>query len=219
MVGAIDVVEGLEPTTYAAVSLAELYSEAERWDDVVGLTEGIENEEDPPPCSVSSAARPSAPGYHDAAHEALKEALRSRSRAAPIRHHALHERSLRLPRPRKEGDGPKRPGTHPRRRLHRRRYPRPTRPARLTWLRTRKTMIAPTQRHATHLLLGSGSYRACHGVRSSRGQSKDSHRREPAALQRGDDADHARQATSTSKDPTRRRLPKSNRRHPAAPTG
>lgn len=32
-------------------------------------------------------------GFHDAAHEALKEALRSRSRAAPIRHHALAERA------------------------------------------------------------------------------------------------------------------------------
>jgi Tfp pilus assembly protein PilF len=38
-------------------------------------------------------AKPSAQGYHDAAHEALKEALRSRSRAAPIRHLALHERA------------------------------------------------------------------------------------------------------------------------------
>lgn len=32
-------------------------------------------------------------GFHDAAHEALKEALRSRSRAAPIRHLALVERA------------------------------------------------------------------------------------------------------------------------------
>lgn len=32
-------------------------------------------------------------GYHDAAHEALKEALRSRSRAAPIRHLALHQQA------------------------------------------------------------------------------------------------------------------------------
>jgi tetratricopeptide (TPR) repeat protein len=32
-------------------------------------------------------------GFHDAAHEALKEALRSRSRAAEIRHLALAERA------------------------------------------------------------------------------------------------------------------------------
>src|SRR5215212_5481497 len=39
--GAINVVEQLEPTTYAAVSLAELYSLAGRWDDIVELSEGI----------------------------------------------------------------------------------------------------------------------------------------------------------------------------------
>jgi tetratricopeptide (TPR) repeat protein len=32
-------------------------------------------------------------GFHDAAHEALKEALRSRARAAAIRHHGLAERA------------------------------------------------------------------------------------------------------------------------------
>jgi tetratricopeptide (TPR) repeat protein len=32
-------------------------------------------------------------GFHDAAHETLKEALRSKSRAAPIRHMALAERA------------------------------------------------------------------------------------------------------------------------------
>jgi tetratricopeptide (TPR) repeat protein len=32
-------------------------------------------------------------GFHDAAHATLKEALRSRSRAAPIRHLALSERA------------------------------------------------------------------------------------------------------------------------------
>lgn len=33
--GAIDVVEQLEPTTYSAVSLAELYAQTERWDEVI----------------------------------------------------------------------------------------------------------------------------------------------------------------------------------------
>jgi Tfp pilus assembly protein PilF len=39
--------------------------------------------------------RPGVPraGFHDAANEALKEALRSRSRATSIRHHALAERA------------------------------------------------------------------------------------------------------------------------------
>ena len=92
--GAIDVVEQLEPTTYSAVSLAELYAQAERWDDVVELTEGMKNEDDASAllCVFRGQAF-RAQGFHDAAHEALKEALRSRSRAAPIRHHALAERA------------------------------------------------------------------------------------------------------------------------------
>jgi tetratricopeptide (TPR) repeat protein len=92
--GAIDVVEQLEPTTYSAVSLAELYAQAGRWDDVIELTEGIKNEDDAAAllCVFRGQAF-RAQGYHDAAHEALQEALRSRSRAAPIRHLALHERA------------------------------------------------------------------------------------------------------------------------------
>jgi hypothetical protein len=37
--------ELLEPTTYAAVSLAELYAQTGRWNDVVELTEGVKNED------------------------------------------------------------------------------------------------------------------------------------------------------------------------------
>jgi tetratricopeptide (TPR) repeat protein len=92
--GAIGVVEQLEPTTYSAVSLAELYADAGRWDDVIELTEGMKNEDDA--SALLCVFRGQAfreQGFHDAAHEALKEALRSRSRAAPIRHHALAERA------------------------------------------------------------------------------------------------------------------------------
>jgi tetratricopeptide (TPR) repeat protein len=92
--GAIDVVEQLEPTTYSAVSLAELYAQAGRWDDVIELTEGLKNEEDASALLLvfrGQAFREQS--FHDAAHEALKEALRSRSRAAPIRHLALAERA------------------------------------------------------------------------------------------------------------------------------
>jgi tetratricopeptide (TPR) repeat protein len=92
--GAIDVVEQLEPTTYSAVSLAELYLRAGRFDDVVELTEGMKNEDDA--SALLCVFRGSAfrqQGFHEAAHEALKEALRSRSRAAPIRHLALSERA------------------------------------------------------------------------------------------------------------------------------
>jgi tetratricopeptide (TPR) repeat protein len=94
LAGAIDVVERLEPTTYAAVSLGELYAVAGRWDDVIELTEGIKNEDDT--SALLCVFRGQAfreQGFHDAAHEAFKEALRSRSRATPIRHMALAQRA------------------------------------------------------------------------------------------------------------------------------
>ena len=88
-------IEQLEPTTYSAVSLAELYAQTGRWDDVVQLTEGLKNEEDDAAALLcvfrGQAFREQ--GFHDAAHEALKEALRSRSRPALIRHLALAERA------------------------------------------------------------------------------------------------------------------------------
>jgi tetratricopeptide (TPR) repeat protein len=92
--GAIEVVEQLEPTTYAAVSLAELYAQTGRWDDVIELTEGVKNEDDA--AALLCVFRGQAfreQGFHEAAHESLKEALRSRSRAAEIRHLALAERA------------------------------------------------------------------------------------------------------------------------------
>jgi len=68
--GAIAVVEQLEPTTYSAVSLAELYAEAERWDDVIELTEGMENQDDPSALLCVFRGRPfREQGFHDAAHE------------------------------------------------------------------------------------------------------------------------------------------------------
>jgi tetratricopeptide (TPR) repeat protein len=91
---AIETVEQLEPTTYAAVSLAELYTQAERYNDVIGLTEGISNEDDSTMLLLifrGIAFREK--GFYDAAHETFKEALRSRSRAAETRHLALFERS------------------------------------------------------------------------------------------------------------------------------
>lgn len=92
--GAIDVVEQLEPSAYAAVSLAELYSEAGRLDDVIELTDGLTNEDDATALLlVFRGAALREQGFNDAAHEAFKEALRSRSRAAPIRHFALSERA------------------------------------------------------------------------------------------------------------------------------
>ena len=91
---AIDTVEKLEPSTYAAVSLAELYVQAKRYDDVIELTEGVENEDDASALLlVFRGVAFREQGFHDAAHEAFKSALRCRSRAAAIRHHALFERA------------------------------------------------------------------------------------------------------------------------------
>jgi tetratricopeptide (TPR) repeat protein len=92
--GAIEVVEQLEPTTYAALSLAELYAQTACWDEVVKLTEGVRNEDDASALlCVFRAEAFREQGFHDAAHEAFKEALRSRSRAAEVRHLALAERA------------------------------------------------------------------------------------------------------------------------------
>ena len=48
------------PTTYAAVSLAELYAQTGRWDDVIDLTEGVKTTTTRPRCYASFAERPSA---------------------------------------------------------------------------------------------------------------------------------------------------------------
>lgn len=91
---AIEVVEQLEPTTFAALSLAELYSQAGEHDEVVALTQGVQNEDDATAllCVFRGAALREK-GYCDAAREALKEALKSKKRAPEARHRALWERA------------------------------------------------------------------------------------------------------------------------------
>jgi tetratricopeptide (TPR) repeat protein len=90
---AIQIVEALEPTTIAAVSLAELYSESERWADVVDLTNGLTNEDDASTYLLIQRGRAlREQGYPDASRESLKEALRVRSRPAELRNLALIER-------------------------------------------------------------------------------------------------------------------------------
>jgi len=87
---ATEVVEQLEPTTVAAVSLAELYAEQERWSDIVDLTNGLANEDEAAMFLLiqrGTALREQ--GFCEAARESLKEALRVRSRPAELRHLAL----------------------------------------------------------------------------------------------------------------------------------
>lgn len=91
---AITVVESLDPSLIAAVSLAELYVDSGRFDDVIDLTNGVTNTDDPSALLVTFrgiALREQ--GHHTAAREAFKEALKSRTRDGAIRHRALLERA------------------------------------------------------------------------------------------------------------------------------
>lgn len=95
LAAAISTVEHVDPpTSVAALSLAELYLEASRHQDVVDVTDAITNVDDVTAllCVYRGAAMREL-GFHDAAREAFKEALRVRSRPAEIRHRALLERA------------------------------------------------------------------------------------------------------------------------------
>lgn len=92
---AVDVVEQLEPSTITAVSLAELYAEQDRWDEVVDLTEGLTNEDEAATfLLIQRGIAFREQGFPDAARESLKEALRIRTRPAELRQRALIERAL-----------------------------------------------------------------------------------------------------------------------------
>lgn len=91
---ASDVVEQVTPSTVAAVSLAELYTEQERWAEVIAMTDGLTNEDEASMfLLVQRAAALRQTGNPGAAREALKESLRIRSRPAELRHRALIERA------------------------------------------------------------------------------------------------------------------------------
>ena len=91
---AVDVVESLEPYSFAAVSLAELYAQTERWADVVTLTDGVTNEDDSTAllCVLRGEALREQ-GYFDSSRAALREALSSKARDPVIRHRAWLERA------------------------------------------------------------------------------------------------------------------------------
>lgn len=87
-------VEQLPTTTPVALSLADLLADAGRHEDVVDLTDGVDNQDDATAllCVLRGAAMREL-GFMDAAREALKEALRVRSRSTQVRHLALLERA------------------------------------------------------------------------------------------------------------------------------
>lgn len=95
LAAAIDIVEQLEPISTAALSLAELYAAAGRWDDVIELTDGVTNTDDVTALlCVYRAEALRAQGHREAARIACNEALRSRSRSPEIRFRALLVRAM-----------------------------------------------------------------------------------------------------------------------------
>ena len=88
-------VESLEPSAVAAVSLAELYGLLERWNAVVDLTDNITERDDLSTfLLIQRGAALRELHHYDAAREALKAALARRSQPVELRHHALLERGL-----------------------------------------------------------------------------------------------------------------------------
>lgn len=91
---ATEVVEHLDPSLIAAVSLAALYTDAGRHHDVIDITNGLTNVDDPTALLLTFrgvAFRET--GSYTAAAESFKEALKSTKRDAGIRHLALIERA------------------------------------------------------------------------------------------------------------------------------
>ena len=92
--GAIAIVEQVQPSAHAAVSLAELYIEAGRPQDVIDLTEGVSNEDDATALlTVFRGVAFRELDHLEAAKVAFKEALKSKKREPVIRHRALFERA------------------------------------------------------------------------------------------------------------------------------
>ena len=90
---AIEIVESIEPTTIAAVSLAELYAAEAQWDEIVDLTTGIANDDEASTYLLMQRGKAlREQGYFEASREAFKEALRVRSRPTELRNYAYLER-------------------------------------------------------------------------------------------------------------------------------
>ncbi|MGD9704246.1 MAG: DUF2510 domain-containing protein [Acidimicrobiia bacterium] len=93
--GAADIIEQLEPTPAAALSLSELYFELGRYSEVVEVTDGLENGDDVTALLlVYRGVALRELGHHESARLAFKEALRARSRSREVRFRALVERAL-----------------------------------------------------------------------------------------------------------------------------
>lgn len=92
--GAVDLVEQVEPSTVAAVSLAELYAQQQRWTEIVALTDHVANDDEFATfLLIQRGIALRELGHYTASREAFKTALAPRSRPAGLRHLALVERS------------------------------------------------------------------------------------------------------------------------------
>jgi tetratricopeptide (TPR) repeat protein len=90
---AADIVEQVSPSTVAAVSLAELYAELCRWDEVVDLTNDVANEDEAATfLLIQRGIALRQMSHYEAARSAFRAALAPRSRPAELRRLALVER-------------------------------------------------------------------------------------------------------------------------------
>lgn len=91
---AIRVVEQLDPSMIAAVSLVELYNQVGRHEDVIEMTNGLRNDDDASALllTLRGVAFREKEAF-TAARESFKEALKSTKRDADIRHLAFLERA------------------------------------------------------------------------------------------------------------------------------
>jgi len=91
---AVQVIEQLDPSVIAAVSLCELYLQLGWLDNVIQVSNGLRNVDDPTALLITFRALAfQAQGHETAAQECFKEALKSNARDAGIRHLALIERA------------------------------------------------------------------------------------------------------------------------------
>lgn len=86
----------ITPDPLFALSLADLYGELERWDDVLRVSEGFSANEDDATCQllVFRARALREQNLNEAALQILKEALKSKKRSADIINQARYQRAL-----------------------------------------------------------------------------------------------------------------------------
>lgn len=95
LVGAITLAESLDPSAPAAVSLAELYGQQQRWTDIVDMTNGLTDDDDFTLFLLTQrgvALRQL--GYFEAARAVFKASLARRSQPTDLKHRTLVERAL-----------------------------------------------------------------------------------------------------------------------------